>query len=325
MSYYKCKGISRKGNKIEVNIASSNCFPITYYKSEYAQRGNQETLFWLYVDIEQGNLHLNNSLYNYNYAMEKVREYQNRNNIDSFNDLYLKKYDYYNKQYLEFTGIDLTTDYWKNQELENKVKLYNREHEKELDMLRYESYMKVYGACYEVFKDALEEKENDTLYTLYSDTYKYIKLKGSNGAFYYGYSSPKEKGKYKEMYVKAKMVGKDIQLKRAVLTDKETQKELENEQLKKQAKERIKDVEQVKRDLVKFKNYSLFEIDKYYLQEICRLFNIKEYGSTKNITIPKNIIYISNNGYKFIGKYSKIASRKVDYITRQLLEVVENV
>ena len=38
MSYYKCKGISRKGNKIEVNVASSNCFPITYYKSEYKQR-----------------------------------------------------------------------------------------------------------------------------------------------------------------------------------------------------------------------------------------------------------------------------------------------
>ena len=64
MSYYKCKGISRKGNKIEVNVASSNCFPITYYKSEYKQRENQETLFWLYVDIEQGNLHLNRSTKN---------------------------------------------------------------------------------------------------------------------------------------------------------------------------------------------------------------------------------------------------------------------
>ena len=57
MSYLKCKGISRKGNKIEVNVASSNCFPITYSKSEYTQRENQETLFWLYVDIEQGNIH----------------------------------------------------------------------------------------------------------------------------------------------------------------------------------------------------------------------------------------------------------------------------
>ena len=32
MSYLKCKGISRKGNKIEVNVASSNCFPVTYLK-----------------------------------------------------------------------------------------------------------------------------------------------------------------------------------------------------------------------------------------------------------------------------------------------------
>ena len=136
--------------------------------------------------------------------------------------------------------------------------------------------MKVYGACYEVFKKALDEKEDNTLYTLYSDTYEYIKLKGSNGAFYYGYSSAVEKGKYKEMYVKAKIVGKDIQVKRAVLTDKEIQKELEKKQLKEQAKERIKNVEQVKKDLVEFKN-DRFDIDKYYLQEICRLFNIKEY------------------------------------------------
>ena len=322
MSYYKCKGISRKGNKIEVNVASSNVFPITYYKSEYKQRENQETLFWLYVDIQQGNLHLNSSLYNYNYAMEKVREYQKENNIDSYNDLYKKSYDYYNEQFYVLTRIDLTGDYWKDKELVNKVNKYNKEYEKELETLRYESYMKVYGACYEVFKKALDEKEDSTLYTLYSDTYKYIKLKGSNGAFYYGYSSAVEKGKYKEMYVKAKIVGRDIQVKRAVLTDKEIQKELENEQLKKQAKEKIKDVEQVKKDLVEFKNNKL-DIDKYYLQEICRLFNIKEYRSTKNITIPKNLIHIERNGYKFTGKHSRKMSIKIDYIRGELLNIAE--
>ena len=324
MSYLKCKGISRKGNKIEVNVASSNCFPITYSKSEYKQRENQETLFWLFVDMQQGNLHLNSSLYDYNYAVEKVREYQKENNIDSYEDLYEKKYDYYNKKFLELTGIDLTSNYWKDKELEDKVNKYNKEHEEELDMLRYESYMKVYGASYEVFKKALEEKEDNTLYTLYSDTYKYIKLKGVNGAFYYGYSSAVEKGKYKEMYVKAKMVGKDIQLKRVVLTDKEIQKELENEELKKQAKEKIKDIEQVKRDLVEFKNNRL-SIDKYYLKELCGLFNIKEYGSTKNITIPKNLIHIERNSYRFTGKYSRKISAKIDYIREELLKVVENV
>lgn len=314
MSYYKCKGISRKGNKIEVNIASSNCFPITYYKSEYKQRGNQEVLFWLYADIEDGNIHLNSSLYNYNYAMEKVREYQRENNIDSYDDLYKKSYDYYNKKFLELTGIDLTKDYWKDKELKDKVEKYKKEHQEELDMLRYESFMKVYGACYEVFKKALAEKEDDTLYTLYSDTYKYIKLKGVNGAFYYGYSSAVEKGKYKEMYVKAKMVGRDIQLKRAVLTDKEIQKELENEELKKQAKEKIKDIEQVKRDLIEFKNNRL-DIDKYYLQEICRLFNIK-------VTIPKNLINIGKSGYKFIGRKMGV---KIYRIREELLKAVENV
>ena len=324
MSYLKCKGISRKGNKIEVNVASSNVFPKHWYKSGYKGRNYEEQLFWLYVDIQQGNLHLNSSLYNYNYAMEKVREYQKENNIDSYNDLYEKSYDYYNEQFYVLTRIDLTGDYWKDKELANKVNKYNKEYEKELEILRYESYMKVYGACYEVFKKALDEKEDNTLYTLYSDTYKYIKLKGSNGAFYYGYSSAVEKGKYKEMYVKAKIVGRDIQVKRAVLTDKEIQKELENEQLKEQAKERIKDVEQVKKDLVELKN-NKFYIDKYYLQEICRLFNIKEYRSTKNITIPKNLIHITKNGYKFTGKHSRKMSAKIDYIKEELLKVVENV
>ena len=256
--------------------------------------------------------------------MEKVKEYQKENNIDSYNNLYEKSYDYYNEQFYVLTRIDLTGDYWKDKELANKVNKYNKEYEKELNMLKYESYMKVYGACYEVFKKALDEKEDNTLYTLYSDTYKYIKLKGSNGAFYYGYSSAVEKGKYKEMYVKAKIVGRDIQVKRAVLTDKEIQKELENEQLKKQAKERIKDVEQVKKDLVELKN-NKFYIDKYYLQEICRLFNIKEYRSTKNITIPKNLIHITKNGYKFTGKHSRKMSIKIDYIREELLKVVENV
>ena len=324
MSYLKCKGISRKGNKIEVNVASSNVFPKHWYKSGYKGRNYEEQLFWLYVDIQQGNLHLNSSLYNYNYAMEKVREYQKENNIDSYNDLYKKSYDYYNEQFYVLTRIDLTGDYWKDKELVNKVNKYNKEYEKELETLRYESYMKVYGACYEVFKKALDEKEDNTLYTLYSDTYKYIKLKGSNGAFYYGYSSAVEKGKYKEMYVKAKIVGRDIQVKRVVLTDKEIQKELENEQLKEQAKEKIKDVEQVKKDLVEFKN-NRFDIDKYYLQEICRLFNIKEYRSTKNITIPKNLIHIAKNGYKFTGKHSRKMSIKIDYIREELLKVVENV
>ena len=322
MSYYKCKGISRKGNKIEVNVASSNVFPKHWYKSGYKGENYEEQLFWLYVDIQQGNLHLNSSLYNYNYAMEKVREYQKENNIDSYNDLYKKSYDYYNEQFYVLTRIDLTGDYWKDKELVNKVNKYNKEYEKELETLRYESYMKIYGACYEVFKKALDEKEDNTLYTLYSDTYKYIKLKGSNGAFYYGYSSAVEKGKYKEMYVKAKIVGRDIQVKRVVLTDKEIQKELENEQLKEQAKEKIKNVEQVKKDLVEFKN-NKFDIDKYYLQEICRLFNIKEYRSTKNITIPKNLIHIAKNGYKFTGKHSRKMSIKIDYIREELLKITE--
>lgn len=323
MSYYKCKGISIKGNKIEVNVASSNCFPITYYKTEY-KVGNsnlEQNLFWLFTDMLSGELQLNSSVYNYEYAYYKALEYLKENYEEN---RYSRKYDYFHNKIKELIGVDLTSDYWKNEELKNRYNNFEKENKDLINQLKYESAYKVYGSAFNIFKSALEEKEDNTLYTLYSDTYKYIKLKGSNGAFYYGYSSAVEKGKYKEMYVKAKIVGRDIQVKRAVLTDREIQKELENEQLKEQAKEKIKDVEQVKKDLAEFKN-NKFDIDKYYLQEICRLFNIKEYRSTKNITIPKNLIHIAKNSYKFTGKHNKKMSIKIDYIREELLKVVENV
>lgn len=136
-------------------------FPITYFKSKIVAENSEDALFKLYKEIDDRNIVPNSSLYNYNYAMEKEREYKEENNID-------------------LHGIN-----------------YNSE---------------TYKACYEVFKNALEEKEDNTEYTLYSPTYGYIKTKGVNGAFYYGYSSPKETGKYKEMYVKAKMVDRDIKV-----------------------------------------------------------------------------------------------------------------
>lgn len=324
MSYSICKGIAKKGENIEVNVASSNVFPKHWYKSGYKGRNYEEQLFWLYIDIEDGNIHLNNSLYKYNYAFLKAKEFMKENNISGYYDLFEKRYDYYYEKIKELIGIDLKSDYWKDEELKNTYNNFQKNNGELIDNIKFESAYKVYGKSFEVFKKALEEKEDNTLYTLYSDTYKYIKLKGSNGAFYYGYSSAVEKGKYKEMYVKAKIVGRDIQVKRVVLTDKEIQKELENEQLKEQAKEKIKDVEQVKKDLAEFKN-NKFDIDKYYLQEICRLFNIKEYRSTKNITIPKNLIHIAKNSYKFTGKHNRKMSIKIDYIREELLKVVENV
>ena len=59
------------------------------------------------------------------------------------------------------------------------------------------------------------------------------------------------------------------------------------------------------------------------MQEICRLFNIKEYRGTKNITIPKNLIHIAKNSYKFTGKHSRKMSIKIDYIRGELLKITE--
>lgn len=325
MSYMLCKSIAIKGNVLEVNVASNNVYPKIYHKTEYkiGKCNLEQNLFWLFTDLMNGELHLNSSVYKYNYAYYKALDFL-KENKEEFNNIYGRENDYYYEKIKELINIDLRSDYYRNEELKNRYNKFREENGELIEQLEYESAYKVYGKVFKIFKQALKEKEDNTLYTLYSDTYKYIKLKGSNGAFYYGYSNAVEKGKYKEMYVKAKMVGRDIQLKRVVLTDKEIQKELENEKLKEQAKEKIKDIEQVKRDLVEFKNNRL-SIDKYYLKELCELFGIKERMSDKKVTIPKNLIHIEKNGYKFTGKHSRKMSAKIDHIRKELLKVVENV
>lgn len=217
MSYYKCKGISRRNEKITLTLADSSLYPVRYFKHELK---GENQLFWLYVDIEQGNIHLNDSLYNYNYALWKTREYQKENNIDSFKDLYLKKYDYYNEKIKELTGVDITGDYWKNEEQERKYEDFKKENSDLIEKLRYESYFKVYKACYEVFKEALEEKHKGKYY-LYSKTYGNINPKGTKGSFYYNIPLYRvQKMDYKKAYCLAKNISRnDIEIKEVITSD----------------------------------------------------------------------------------------------------------
>ena len=323
MSYELCKSITKKDNKIMVEIASNNVSPKTYSKVEY-QVNNcnlEQNEFYLFTDILNGNIHLNSSIYNYKYAMLKAREYLVENNIDSFN-LYETKSDYYNNKIKELIGIDLTSDYWKSEELKQKYTDFVNNNKELVSQIRYDSYYKVYGNVYNVYKKALEEKQDNTIYTLYSNDYRSFIKCGRNGKFWYGYSSAKEKGRYKEMYCKMKEIDRcGVVMQRLVLTDKEIQKELENEILKEQAKKKIKDLKQVEEDLEKFKN-GLMNIDKYYLKELCKLYDIKEMGTEKNITIPKKLNYIMYNGYNFSGNCSWKTSNKISYIREQLLDRV---
>ena len=318
MSYELCKSITKKENKIILNVASSNVFPKHYNKWEYNITNDlKKNEFYLFTDIISGNIHLNNSIYNYNYAMIKVREYMKENNIDSYNDLYEKKNDYYNKKIKELIGIDLTSDYYKDKELVNEYNEFRTNNTELVEQLRYDSYYKVYGNLFDIYMKALEEKEDNTIYTLYSQDYRSFIKCGRNGNFWYGYASAKEKGKYKEMYCKMKNIDrKGVEIQRLVLTDKEIQKELENQELEQQAKTKIKDLEQVKKDLESFNNYNYFEIDRYYLKELCKLYNIK-------INIPKNLIYITKSSYSYKGKGNSYkTSENVRKIREQLLEKV---
>lgn len=324
MSYSICKGIAKKGENIEVNVASSNVFPKHWYKSDYKGRNYEEQLFWLYTDIEDGNIHLNNSLYKYNYAFLKAREFMKENNINGYYDLFEKKYDYYYEKIKELIGIDLKSDYWKDEELKNTYNNFQKNNGELIDNIKFESAYRVYGKVFEVFKKALEEKEDNTLYTLYCEDYKSFIKCGRNGKFWYGYTSAKEKGKYKEMYCKMKEIDRcGVVIKRLVLTDNEIKKELENQELEKQAKEKIKNLEQVKEDLEKFKKGQI-NIDKYYLKELCKLYNIKERFNDRRINIPKKLNYLMINGYNFYGNCNYQTSNKISYIRNELLKRVEN-
>ena len=126
------------------------------------------------------------------------------------------------------------------------------------------------------------------------------------------------------MYCKMKEIDRcGVVIKRLVLTDNEIKKELENQELEKQAKEKIKNLEQVKEDLEKFKKGQI-NIDKYYLKELCKLYNIKERFNDKRINIPKNLNYLMINGYNFYGNCNWKTSTKISYIRNELLKRVEN-
>lgn len=74
----------------------------------------------------------------------------------------------------------------------------------------------------------LEEKHEGKYY-LYSDTYGYVKPKGTNGSFYYSENnSILETMDYKKAYCLAKAIGKDIKIKAVPIREyKPTQKQVE--------------------------------------------------------------------------------------------------
>lgn len=196
MGYEKCKGIKldKKNNKIWINVASSNVFPHTYSKCELCKNEDmsfEEKLNILILDIEFGNIHCQESMYKWTYALTRTREI--------FSDFWDKTQDNYtmyytNKDKIPFsfnsdrkkvliTESDLKSGKYIEEEYCN---YYYIEEEKQKDNERVSKLKEDY--C-DTFKKFLNEEIKGQYY-LYSDNYGYIRNKGTQGSFYYNLSSP---------------------------------------------------------------------------------------------------------------------------------------
>ena len=91
-----------------------------------------------------------------------------------------------------------------------KSKVYYRAEEYNKEKIRTREVLERY---HEVFMQFLEEKHEGKYY-LYSETYGYVKPKGTNGSFYYNMSSSLvENMDYKKAYCLARTIGRDIEIK----------------------------------------------------------------------------------------------------------------
>lgn len=116
MSYELCKKINldRKNNKIKVTCASNNIRPISYSTYEIFEdiKDFDEKLLNLFMSLQSGCVQIstiNDNTEDFEYAMWKVREYLRENNIDSYEDLYIKRKDEYVNRLYNFVGFERST------------------------------------------------------------------------------------------------------------------------------------------------------------------------------------------------------------------------
>ena len=182
MSYEKVKCITRKQkeNKIIITSACNNVRPLTYGKWEYgkAEMSYKEKMFHLLKDIDGGNLQLNTSCYEWNYAISKTNEYMHEKHGNEYYlyDLATMKYTTYclgeqlSKTYIPITKEELENgknEYVLEWESKNgKRKTYYKAEEYNKEKARVMGVLEEY---YNVFITYLEEK-HDGKYYLYSDT-----------------------------------------------------------------------------------------------------------------------------------------------------------
>lgn len=227
MSYEKVKCITRKPKegKIFITSACNNVRPLTFGKWEYgkADMSYKEKMLYLLKDISGGNLQLNNSCYEWNYAVLKTRDYMQEKYGKEYYlyDLATMKYTSYclgeqiSSQYTPITQTEIESgnyDYileWESKD--NKSKIYYRAEEYNKELARTHEVLEKY---YELFMQFLEEK-HDGKYYLYSKTYGNITPKGTQGSFYYNVFEGNMKiyDNYKQAYCMKETIGKDVEIK----------------------------------------------------------------------------------------------------------------
>lgn len=222
MSYEKVKRITRKikEGKIFITSASNNVQPLTYSTWEY---GAKETDYHkkelsLVRDINHGNFHLNNSLYNWNYALlkanEEIGKIYNTNDWWEFSEMHYQIYclgEKLTSTYISITQEELDTGKytleWESKSGTTKTYYNTEEYQKEEKRVN-----EVWEKYYELFMEYLNEKIEGEYY-LYSETYGNVRPKGTEGAFYYNVLlNEKDFMDYKKAYCLKMAIGRDIEI-----------------------------------------------------------------------------------------------------------------
>ena len=327
MSYYKCKSITKKDNKIFTCVASSNLYPIRYENYEYGEN-NKETIQNLIYDIKSGNIHLQSSkcLAKWQYAILKASEdfvnlkeeykesyYDLLHNHDTIYYCGYENgktpYSYIERKKVELKENEITSDFILEYESKYTTeKQYYNINERKIDNARIEQTKNDF---YNLFMKYFNEEDTKELYTLYSSEYGYVKPTKKGFKYTGKYVGDYYKGKgiisgtYKEMYCKSKECNlQDIEIQRVIMNNEDIKKELEK--MEKQNVIDNKTIIEIIEDIKKYKN-DCFEIEKYYLQKIMKLLEIK-------INIPKNLKYITKNGYCYNGKLTYKSRTNIENI-----------
>ena len=270
MSYEKVKCITRKPKegKIFITSACSNVRPLTYHKWEFMQNCNDyhEKELELMRGINGGGLSLNDSCYNWNYAYyktnEEIRARYSEYDLYELSTMHYTRYclgEQISSTYTPITQAEIESgnyEYvleWESKD--GKSKVYYRAEEYNKEKIRTREVLERY---HEVFMQFLEEKHEGKYY-LYSNTYGYVKPKGTSGSFYYSkYNSFIETMDYKKAYCLKKAIGRDVEVK-AVPTR-------EYEPIQKQKEESKARIELL--GLEPRFSEKLYISDRYYIREV---------------------------------------------------------